>query len=53
MTNSKVVALTAAVLITISQIILISHYTDGGLQQAAVLQPSGEIESIWVDAGRQ
>jgi hypothetical protein len=53
MTNSKFVALTAAVLITISQIILIGHYTDGGLQQAAVLQPSGDVESIWVAAGRQ
>jgi hypothetical protein len=53
MTNSNFVALTAAVLITISQIILIGHYTDSGLQQAAVIQPAGEAVSIWIDAGRQ
>ena len=53
MTNSKFVALTAAVLITISQIILIGHYTDSGLQQAAAVQSAGDVDSIWIDAGRQ
>ena len=46
MTNSKFVALVAAVLITISQIILIGHYTDDGLQQVAVTQPASDVDSI-------
>ena len=46
MTNSKFVALVAAVLVTISQIILIGHYTDDVLQQVAVVQPASDVDSI-------
>jgi hypothetical protein len=46
MTNSKFVALAAALLITISQIILIGHYTDDVHQQVAVVTPVGDVDSI-------
>jgi hypothetical protein len=46
MTHSKFVALAAALLITISQIILIGHYTNDVHQQVAVVQPAGDVDTI-------
>ena len=46
MNNSKFVALVAAVLITLSQIILIGHYTNDGFTPAAAVQTAGDDESI-------